>query len=129
LVLNIRYSGDFSIKLYNTVSFSTAASDQMIRPYYFDLPIFLYYFSKINSRMDVPDIKYDEIVDHQDIESPNPSYGDEKEVEEVQNITASVMDLAEVCNYIRYYITLRSSIHNNMIFMLHFSIMIGYLNS
>ena len=79
--------------------------------------------------MDVPDIKYDEIVDHQDIESPNPSYGDEKEVEEVQNITASVMDLAEVCNYIHYYITLRSSIHNNMIFMLHFAIMIGYLNS
>ena len=48
--------------------------------------------------MDSTNIKYDEIVENQDIESPNPSYGEGEEVEEVENITASVMDLAEVCN-------------------------------
>ena len=49
--------------------------------------------------MEVTDIKYEEIVENQDIESP--SYvAEEEEEEEVQNITASVMDLAEVRNYI-----------------------------
>ena len=56
----------------------------------------LNYFGQINYRMDVSDIKYVEIAENQDIESPNRSYADEDEVEEVQNITASVMDLAEV---------------------------------
>lgn len=53
--------------------------------------------------MDVNDgAKYEEIVENRDIESPD------EEVEEVQNITASVMDLAEVgkCEaYIQFILT------------------------